>query len=119
MEDNQNTVLVCGGRLYNDKAFLFSCLDAYCAAVGGFSRVVHGGAKGADFLAGEWAKTRGIPERVYKADWNRYGRRAGFVRNSKMLEAEHPDIVIAFPGGSGTKMMVRIAKDKGIAVYEV
>jgi hypothetical protein len=38
MEDNQNTVLVCGGRLYNDKAYLFSCLDAYCAAVGGFSR---------------------------------------------------------------------------------
>jgi hypothetical protein len=79
--------------------------------------VVHGGAKGADALAGRWADAREVNTEVFYADWAR-GKRAGPERNQRMLDSK-PDLVVAFPGGRGTADMVRRAKAAGIEVIEV
>lgn len=92
-------VIVTGGRSYRnyDKVkWAFSLLQ------GEVKTIIHGGASGADELAEIYAKENGIPTKVYAAEWKTRGKRAGPLRNSKMLD-ENPDaIVIVFPGGRGT-----------------
>lgn len=81
--------------------------------------VIEGGAKGADTCAFWWAKSRGVPVRTFRADWDKEGKKAGILRNQRMLDEGLPDLVVAFPGGEGTADMVKRAKDAGIDVIEV
>lgn len=103
------TLLVCGGRSYANRGFLSAVLDGIHAAEP-VTLLVHGAARGADTLAHEWAMKRGIACAAHPADWDTYGRAAGSLRNQEMLDVRHPDLVIAFPGGSGTADMVRRAR---------
>ena len=80
--------------------------------------VVHGGARGADTLAGLVAKRLKLGVEVYQADWKTYGKAAGAIRNQQMLESG-VDAVLAFPGGKGTADMVRRARKVGVEVLEV
>lgn len=111
-------LLVCGGRDFYDEAELRRAMNA---AVAGESDVlvIHGGARGADSLAGRIAKARGVPVRVFPADWDRHGRGAGPKRNQQMLDEGKPDLVLAAPGGVGTADMIRRAKAAGIRVIEI
>jgi hypothetical protein len=111
-------VLVCGGRDFNDVARLRECLDAFHVHLGPITVLIHGAAKGADSLAGDWARSKSIEERAYPADWKKHGRKAGPLRNQQMLDAEKPDLVMAFPGGRGTAHMVRIAQEQGFRVIQ-
>ena len=106
--------LVCGGRHYNDRRTAFQELDRVAKAEGPVSEVISGGAPGADALAVAWAQSRGVPYRVFKADWGRYGRAAGPIRNQRLLDEGQPDLVVAFPGSAGTADMVRRAKSAGV-----
>lgn len=110
-------VLVCGGRDYADAEALNAELDAIHAEFG-ISEMIHGAARGADSLAAAWAESRGIPTRAFPAEWDKHGKAAGFRRNETMLQ-EHPDAVIAFPGGKGTAHMVRLAVAAGVNVRPV
>lgn len=108
-------VLVCGGRDYNNQIYLKKSLDAFHKN-NSITKLVSGGAKGADSLAYYWAKDNNIETAVYKADWNKYGKSAGPIRNIEMLDKENPDIVIAFPGGRGTEHMIKVSKERKINV---
>jgi hypothetical protein len=110
-------LLVCGGRDYDDRARVFAALD-WAHAHRPVSLVIHGAAHGADTLAGEWAKERGIPAEEYRADWKKLGPVAGPVRNDRMLREGKPDGVMAFPGGVGTMDMVRRAESSGVPVWK-
>ncbi len=106
-------LVVTGGRNFDNREFLFATLDGH--AEHHFTLLIHGDARGADRLAGEWARERGIEVLACPADWKRYGRGAGPKRNRQML-VENPDLVVAFPGGSGTSHMVIIAEEAGVKV---
>jgi hypothetical protein len=106
-------VLVCGGRDFADKEWLVAELD-HLHHASKITLLVNGGAPGADTLASNWAITRGIAVSVYRADWEKYGRAAGPIRNQEMLDSEKPDAVLAFPGGRGTADMVARAKLFGV-----
>ncbi len=107
-------VLVCGGRDYNDREIVQRTLDRIKPA-----EIIHGAARGADTLAGEYAQDHGIPCRRFPADWRRHGRSAGFLRNRQMLDEGKPDLVVAFPGGPGTRNMVKTALERGFQVKTV
>ena len=116
-------VLVCGGREFDDWNLLDSTLLSQLDGKD-FSSVyiIEGEAKGADFLARVWAKYRGIPNKNvlrFYPDWKKYGYHAGHTRNQQMLDEGKPDLVIAFPGGTGTADMVRRSKEFGVKVLEV
>jgi predicted Rossmann-fold nucleotide-binding protein len=113
-----STAIVCGGRDYADRDALFATLDRLRANYG-IAAVAHGGAPGADTLAGQWAKSRGLVCEEFRADWKRQGRAAGPLRNQRMLDDAGARFVVAFPGGDGTADMVRRARAKGLAVVEV
>jgi hypothetical protein len=107
-------LVVTGGRDFAD-------YDKVCEALGKFSAAVlaHGGARGADSLAGKYACSKGWGLRVFPADWKRYGNRAGLVRNQQMIDEFKPDVAVAFPGGRGTADMVRRLKAANITTIVI
>lgn len=113
-------VLVCGGRSFQRKEWLFRVLDMFNKKYT-IVELVNGGAIGADELARAWARDHDVPIKLFKADWNRYGRGAGMIRNSEManyLTKYDKNLVmtIAFPGGNGTKDMIQKSRSRGIPV---
>lgn len=107
--------IICGGRTYSDLEYLETSLD-HCLKWWKLSVIITGGAKGADTLANQWATKRGLRVCVLFADWDKYGKAAGMIRNKLMLE-EKPDVVIAFPGGTGTENMITISRQAGVPVF--
>lgn len=75
--------------------------------------VVSGSAKGVDQYAEKIARSRGLAVEIYPAEWEKFGKRAGFVRNEKMVEVS--DWVLAFWDGvsKGTAHTIRIAAKAG------
>ncbi len=110
-------VLVCGGRPFDDVVFAHATLDRLHREHG-FHVLIEGDARGADRIAGEWADLRGIAHLKFAADWEALGRKAGPIRNERMLKEGMPDLVVAFPGGRGTAHMVRLAREAGLRVIE-
>lgn len=108
-------VLITGGRNFDNRELLETTLDAVHASVP-LSVLIHGAANGADTFAGEWASRKGIEVVAYPADWKRYGRGAGPIRNRAMLELA-PDLLVAFPGGKGTADMIFAAEKTGIPIH--
>jgi hypothetical protein len=111
-------VLVCGGRNFDNRELLTAMLDRLHAERG-FSLMIAGGARGADTLAEEWARATGLACEVYCADWEGLGRKAGPIRNQRMLHEGRPDLVVAFEGGRGTAHMARIAREAGVELIEI
>lgn len=80
------------------------------------TEIVSGGAIGVDRLGERYAKDHGVSLKIFPADWNKYGKSAGYRRNVEM--AENADSLIAITSGSkGTQHMIDIAKKKGLKVY--
>jgi hypothetical protein len=81
------------------------------------AHLLHGGARGADRLIDHAARSLAWPVQVIPAEWGRYGRAAGPLRNGLMLRraleqatpAQASVLVVAFPGASGTASLVRQA----------
>ncbi len=113
LDSTKFIVLVCGGRNFADVRLLTAALDNLPSTP---TLIVHGEARGADTLAGQWARKNKIPVKSYPAQWNKHGRAAGPIRNKEMLDKEKPDLVVAFPGGKGTAHMAKIARENGVDV---
>jgi hypothetical protein len=64
------------------------------------------------------AREKGVQVIARPADWRRYGRAAGPIRNKEML-AHRPQLAVAFPGGTGTADMVGKAKAAGLDVVVI
>lgn len=108
--------LVCGGRDFRDRDALFAALDAVHEKHP-IQILIHGAARGADSLAGQWADERGVLSAPVRALWEKHGRKAaGPIRNRGMLLLQ-PDGVIALPGGSGTADMITVAREAGVRVW--
>lgn len=99
------TVLVCGGRDYQDRERVYEALDMLHKAHP-ITLVVTGGASGADALGRHWAASKKITTRTYPAEWKIHGKKAGPIRNQQMLDDAKPNVVLAFPGGRGTTDMI-------------
>lgn len=110
-------LLVCGGRDFNDWEWMNEVLT-WISGSNHIEVLIHGAARGADSLAGEWAELANVPIKAYPADWQRHGRAAGPIRNRLMLSDGKPDFVIAFPGGRGTADMISAARVAGVTVME-
>lgn len=112
-------VLVCGGRDFNDRDFIWNELCRLDAERGPFKVVIHGAASGADSEAMIWAQGCGRKHAPFAADWRAHGKAAGPMRNQRMIEVGRPELVVAFPGGRGTADMVSRAERAGIEVIRL
>lgn len=111
-------IIVCGGLDYQHEhtvnAILTKIKEKYPDLA-----IIEGGARGADRLARQWADKNDVICYTERADWETYGKRAGWMRNQRMIDRFKPQAVVAFPGNKGTRDMVRRAHEAGIPVWEV
>lgn len=106
--------IIAGGRDYAFKDADYAFVDEIHKETP-ITEVVSGGALGADLSGETWAKRNGVPVKKFPADWERYGKGAGYIRNQHM--ADYADRLIIFPGGKGTADMMRKAKSKGLPIF--
>jgi len=111
-------VIIAGGRQFND----YGLLSAKCDGILSQKRMTHkiviisGTARGADTLGERYARERGFTLRQFPADWDQFGKSAGYRRNCQM--ADNADALIAFWDGQslGTRHMIDIARERNLVV---
>ena len=110
-------VLVTGGRDFGDVSHVLDAIN-HLNELEPIDLLVHGDATGADTLADAVCKELGITRIKCPANWEKFGRPAGAIRNKSMLDLFKIDLVLAFPGGKGTAHMKKNATELGIPVME-
>lgn len=98
---------IIGSRSFNDYKKLEDTLFPYLTRI---TLVVSGGARGADTLGEQWAKNNNIKTLIFPADWEKYGKRAGFIRNEDIIK--NCEVCIAFWDGEskGTKHSISLCE---------
>lgn len=107
-------VIIAGPRDYFNKEKVYTAIKE-----AGFfiTEVVSGGAEGVDRLGEEWSKEHNVRIKHFKADWSKYGKSAGPVRNAQM--AEYADALIAVVPyfSKGTANMIKQATQMGLETF--
>ena len=108
-------IIIAGGRDFQwnpaEHERLSSFLGAYSEV-----EIVCGGARGADAFGQQHAELYQLPIKMFPADWDTYGKAAGYRRNAEM--AKYADRLLAFWDGKskGTGHMIDLAKREGLAI---
>lgn len=110
--------MVCGGRDFSDQELFNHTMTEVRPWFEEYFCIIQGMARGADRMAHIWAFFQGCPSIAVPANWDFYDKKAGTVRNKWMLDFGLPDLVIAFPGHTGTANMVAQSRERGIDVYQ-
>lgn len=118
-------IIIAGSRSFDDYDKLCKDVDKlismqiFFGSLGAYEskdiEIVSGGARGADKLGERYAKEHNLPLKIFSADWNKYGKRAGYIRNTEM--AEYANCLIAFWDGQskGTAHMIDLAPKHDLA----
>ena len=112
-------IAVVGSRGFENLGFVTSLLDQVLAMSRDIS-IVSGGADGPDKTAEEWARAHGVECKVFAADWEQFGERAGIKRNADIIEAS--DSAMVFWDGESAGSLDSLCrgmkrKDYHVAVY--
>ena len=116
VEGETMLVIIAGSRHFDDLQVLEDAVED-----SGFNItcVVSGAAKGVDLLGERWAQARGIGIRSFPADWDRYKRGAGPIRNEEMAKVAGGLIALPCQCSRGTKDMIRRAHNHDLQVHVV
>ena len=110
--------IVAGSRTFQNYKLLENKLNEIRDQIG---EIVCGEAKGADTYGRIYAESKGIPIRSFPADWQTYGKAAGFMRNGEMAKYAHKAIVFWDGQSVGTKDMIermeKLGKEMKIVYY--
>ena len=103
---------VVGSRTFNDYDLLKSKLDQIHNKKP-ITLIISGGAKGADSLAEKWAKENHIEVLIFLPEWDKYGKKAGYLRNEDIIK--NCDVALAFwdEVSKGTLSSINLAKKYG------
>jgi predicted Rossmann fold nucleotide-binding protein DprA/Smf involved in DNA uptake len=107
---------VVGSRYYTNFEFVEEKINEF-RKNNNITQLVSGGAKGVDTLAEEYAEKHNIPITVFEAEWDKYGRGAGPIRNK--LIVKEADVIMAFPGENprGTLNTINLARKENKIVF--
>lgn len=108
-------IAIVGSRTFEDYELLQSFIESILTGeeLAAVEAVVSGGARGADTLAERFAAERGLRMIIFPAEWKKYGRRAGFIRNVDIIR--ECDVCFAFWDGEshGTKHDIELCDETG------
>lgn len=94
--------IIAGGRDYKPSKKDAETIEQLIS-IHGITEIVSGGCSGADAFGEHVAKKLNLSLKIFPADWARYGKSAGPIRNKQM--AEYAEAIILLPGGNGTASM--------------
>ena len=110
-------VIIAGSRHFNDYELLERLVDMYLQHYSiDQIEIVSGGARGADRLGERFAHSRGITLKVMPADWDTYGKSAGYRRNEQMAQYATHCIVFWDEKSRGTEHMINLANQYNLAL---
>lgn len=118
-------VIICGSREFDDYEFLRDKCDKILSRKAADPTeeivIVSGCAKGADTLGERYASERGYQVLRYPAQWDKYGKSAGYRRNREMAEVSNACIAFlsSISENRGTKNMISTALKMNLLVREV
>jgi hypothetical protein len=112
-----HTICINGSRGFTDFLRLRNEMDLLIPdALDRPLKILSGACRGPDLLGEKWAGIKGIPVKRFPAEWNKYGKAAGMIRNKEMID-EADELISFWDGESrGTKDAIDLAYDKGIPV---
>ena len=112
-------IMVTGSRNLTDRKFVEKMLREHCVGHE-IEKIVVGDCKtGADAVALAFAERLLFDFEVFKANWNKFGRSAGPIRNRQIVAIGRPDVCLAFfqtLDSKGTNDAVNAAKEAGVPV---
>ena len=118
-------VIIAGSRNFADEEFVHNTISDLTWHIPSEDlEIVSGGCRGVDKFAEDYAEQWDLISTVFNADWDKYGKAAGPIRNEQMAryasESNH-GMLIAFPVGEsrGTRNMIKLAKQYGLEVHEI
>lgn len=103
-------IAIVGSRNYPD----LNAVMAYVNSLPKDTIVVSGGAKGVDSVAEYTARMRGLQVEIYKPDWDKYGKSAGFRRNADIVNAADHLTAFWYNMSKGTANSIELADKRGI-----
>lgn len=107
-------VIIAGSRTINSITLVEQAIEESGFEI---TEVVSGKAEGVDKLGEFYAEKNDLYIKSFWADWHRYGKAAGPIRNRQM--AEYADALIAIWDGKskGTLNIIKEANKKGLKVF--
>jgi len=107
-------VIIAGGRDFSNYDYLVDAIEESGYKI---TTVISGHATGADTLGEIYADDNDIPLEVYPADWSKYGKVAGFIRNAQMADVADSAVIMWDGKSNGTKNMVQEMKKRGLPFF--
>lgn len=107
-------VIIAGSRKITDYEILKQAIIESGFEI---SQIISGGARGADALGEKYAKEHNIPVRVMSANWDFYGKSAGYIRNEEMAKTGEALIALWDGESKGTRNMISIAKRNNLKIF--
>ena len=108
-------IAIVGSRTFTNYEMMCTFIERSLsdAEFNSIETVVSGGARGADTLAEQYARENGLELIVFPAEWERYGRKSGPLRNVKI--SQECDLCFAFWDGQsrGAKHDIDLCKERG------
>jgi hypothetical protein len=110
--------IIAGSRHLKNRETIMECIYE-CPWIQEITEVVSGGAEGVDAIGEEWADIVGLGIRIFKANWNKYGKNAGPMRNRQMAAYADSLILIWNGESKGSANMLSNARNAGLLIFEV
>jgi hypothetical protein len=106
-------IAIVGSREGVPYQLVYELVEKLATKYNGNLTIVSGGARGVDRHAENAARRFRVPTLIYNAEWEKYGKRAGFLRNEQIVDAS--DEVYAFWNGEsrGTEHTINLARKAG------
>ena len=118
---NSIRLIIAGSRDFNDYELLEKKVDSFILKIQEKLdyeipvEVVSGGARGADRLGERYAKDRGLPVKIFLANWD-LGRGAGYIRNEEMAKYASDCVVFILDSSKGSTHMANLAKKHNLGL---
>lgn len=113
-------IIVAGTRKFKNREYIHAALDFYLKDLDKDEiEIFDGGAVGPDMIGGDYGRERGYTVTDFPADWDTYGKGAGFIRNQQMADAATHLIAFWDEESHGTKDMIDRALKLGLRVVVI
>lgn len=114
-------LIIAGSRNFDDYSYLTAKLNILLSQTKTPITIISGCAHGADMLGEQYAKECGYPIIHKPANWNKYGKQAGYLRNLEMAKIATHCVVFRVNASKGSSLMIDIAQKHNLPlrIYDI